>query len=87
MENINKSLYGVNFCAFSFGAIGSGKTYSTGTNYHKTMLSVEMGFLPMSVFHIFDQINKLKEKATFKMKVSFIEIQNEEIRDLLNPKK
>jgi len=79
-------MLGFNFCAFAFGAIGSGKTYTSGTNYHKTMISETMGFIPMSIFFIFEKIKELKEVVSFKMKASFLEIYNEELKDLLNIK-
>ena len=79
-------MQGVNFCAFTFGAVETGKTYTSGCNYHKTLISETMGFIPMSIFYIFEMIKELKEVASFKMKLSFLEIYNDDIKDLLNMK-
>lgn len=42
------------------------------------------GIIPNSFAHIFDHIAKCKENTTFLVRVSYLEIYNEEIRDLLD---
>ena len=80
-ENTTKNLLsglidGFNATVFAYGATGSGKTY--------TMLgtSKEMGIMPRSVSDLFKILNKYKNKD-YKIEVSYIEIYNEIIRDLL----
>ena len=67
---------GFNATVFAYGATGSGKTY--------TMLgtSKEKGIMPRSISDLFKLLNNKKSKV-FTMKVSYIEIYNEIIRDLL----
>ena len=84
--NLDKALLGYNFCAFAYGQTGSGKTYSMGTNYNKHTKPIEMGFLPNSLTYIFEKIKELQDEVEFLVKISFIEIYNEEIKDLLNIK-
>lgn len=43
----------------------------------------EAGVIPRAAFHIFDELNKLSRVETI-VKVSYIELYNEEIRDLLS---
>lgn len=43
----------------------------------------EAGVIPRAAFHIFEELNKLSRAETM-VKVSFIELYNEEIRDLLS---
>ena len=81
-ENTTKNLLiglidGFNATVFAYGATGSGKTY--------TMLgtSTEIGIMPRSVSDLFKLLNKYKNKD-YKMEVSYIEIYNEIIRDLLS---
>ena len=80
-ENTTKNLLtgiidGFNATVFAYGATGSGKTY--------TMLgtSKEKGIMPRSISDLFKILNNYKSKE-FKMNVSYIEIYNEIIRDLL----
>ena len=67
---------GFNATVFAYGATGSGKTY--------TMLGsqTEIGIMPRSVSDLFKMLQSIKSKE-FKIQVSYIEIYNEEIRDLL----
>ena len=48
---------------------------------------VERGIIPRMVKGIFARIIEAPEDVEFSMKVSFLEIYNEKIRDLLDPKK
>ena len=68
---------GFNATVFAYGATGSGKTY--------TMLGTEneKGIMPRSVTDLFKILQTHKNKE-FKIQISYIEIYNEEIRDLLS---
>ena len=68
---------GFNATVFAYGATGSGKTY--------TMLgtSNEKGIMSRSIADLFKLLNNYKNKE-YKMEVSYIEIYNEIIRDLLS---
>ena len=62
---------------FAYGATGSGKTYTMlGKN------ATEKGIMPRAVSDLFKLLQKRKDKE-FRIQVSYIEIYNEEIRDLL----
>ena len=60
---------------------GSGKSYSMmGTNEQK-------GIIPRLCDALFDQIKeKEANDLSFKVEVSYMEIYNEKVRDLLDPK-
>ena len=77
-KNLLESIIeGYNATVFAYGATGSGKTY--------TMLGInenERGIMPRSVIDLFKMLNKRKNKE-FRLSVSYVEIYNEEIRDLL----
>ena len=47
----------------------------------------QRGIIPRMVTGFFEQISSQPEDIEFAMKVSFVEIYNEKIRDLLDPKK
>eukprot|EP00897_Mesotaenium_endlicherianum_P000298 jgi/Mesen1/10269/ME000778S09610 len=61
---------------------GSGKTYTMGTAY--TVGGSTEGVTPRVMQTIFEKVASLKERADFQLRVSFIEIHKEEIRDLLD---
>ena len=69
-------LEGYNGCIFSYGQTGSGKTYTIMGDEKNT------GLLPRVVKHMFERIEE--DVLSTKCKVSFLEIYNEQIFDLLN---
>ncbi|KAK2172609.1 hypothetical protein NP493_947g00027 [Ridgeia piscesae] len=78
---LERAFEGYNACILAYGQTGSGKSYSMmGTNEQK-------GIIPRLCDALFDQI---KEKEAndlgFKVEVSYMEIYNEKVRDLLDPK-
>ena len=74
LDNI---IEGFNATVFAYGATGSGKTYTMlGNNQN------ERGIMPRSVSDLFKLLQKQKNKE-FRIQVSYVEIYNEEIRDLL----
>merc|ERR550534_2107086 len=73
-------LNGYNATVFAYGATGSGKTYSmVGT-------LKEPGVMVRSVNEIFKRIHRRKH-IKYSLSISYLEIYNEEIRDLLAKKK
>lgn len=82
---ITSVLKGFNGTVFAYGQTASGKTY--------TMEGPDMedktyqGVIPRMVWSIFDGIYNADEHIEFLVKVSIVEIYNERIRDLLDPKK
>ena len=79
-EFVQSALDGYNVCLFSYGQTGSGKTHSmqgSGTGQMR-------GIIPRAI----EQVGKYKTDLEadgweYEMKVSFLEIYNEKIRDLL----
>lgn len=78
VENVMK---GFNGTIFAYGQIGSGKTY--------TMFGEDdcekVGIVPRAINKVFDKVDEADENIEFLIKVSFFELVNEKIRDLLNP--
>lgn len=77
---VDSTLKGYNSTIFAYGQTGCGKTF--------TMLGVPddpslRGIIPNSFAHIFGCISESKTDKMFLVQCSYIEIYNEEIRDLL----
>ncbi|CAL9149954.1 unnamed protein product [Musa hybrid cultivar] len=80
---VNDVLEGFNCTVFAYGQTGTGKTYTMegSTKPKGQHLSVDAGVIPRAVRHIFDTLEG--RKADYSMKVTFLELYNEEITDLL----
>ncbi|KAG5802929.1 hypothetical protein H9Q74_012077 [Fusarium xylarioides] len=78
---LDNAFQGYNNCIFAYGQTGSGKSYSM-MGYGK-----EIGIVPLICQDMFRRINELKKDKTTKctVEVSYLEIYNERVRDLLNP--
>ncbi|XP_073776256.1 kinesin-like protein KIF16B isoform X4 [Danio rerio] len=70
---------GYNACVFAYGQTGSGKTYTMMGN------PGDYGLIPRICEGLFHHIGGVlqKDKASFHMEVSYFEIYNERVRDLL----
>ena len=80
---IDSVMDGFNGTIFAYGQTSSGKTHTMQGNID----DVEMrGIVPRMVRTVFNRIENSSENMEFAVKVSFCEIYNERIKDLLNPK-
>uniref|UniRef100_A0A915CGM7 Kinesin-like protein n=1 Tax=Parascaris univalens TaxID=6257 RepID=A0A915CGM7_PARUN len=77
---VDNVLKGYNGTILAYGQTGTGKTY---TMSGISDLPEQAGIIPNSFAHIFDHIAKCQQDKTFLVRVSYLEIYNEEIRDLL----
>lgn len=72
---IQSALDGYNVCIFAYGQTGSGKTYT---------MSSEDGMIPRALRQIYTTSKELEERGWhYTMQGSFVEVYNEELRDLL----
>ncbi|KAI8640011.1 hypothetical protein BD408DRAFT_370761 [Parasitella parasitica] len=80
-ELLDHAFNGYNCCLFAYGQTGSGKSYSM-MGYGE-----DKGVIPRTCSELFDRISSTKtESLDFQVEVSYIEIYNEKVRDLLNPR-
>ncbi|XP_012923911.1 chromosome-associated kinesin KIF4A isoform X5 [Heterocephalus glaber] len=76
---------GYNATVLAYGQTGSGKTYSMGGAYSAEQENEPtVGVIPRVIQLLFKEIDK-KSDFEFTLKVSYLEIYNEEILDLLCP--
>jgi kinesin family member C1 len=77
---VQSALDGYNVCLFSYGQTGSGKTHTMQGSGNGAM----RGIIPRTVEQILEQARASRaQKWDFKMSASFLEIYNEELKDLL----
>ncbi|XP_044282625.1 kinesin-like protein KIF13A isoform X3 [Varanus komodoensis] len=78
---LEKAFQGYNACIFAYGQTGSGKSFSMMGN------AEQLGLIPRLCCALFQRITvEENDLHTFKVEVSYMEIYNEKVRDLLDPK-
>ncbi|XP_023734306.1 kinesin-like protein KIN-5C [Lactuca sativa] len=86
---VNEVLEGFNCTIFAYGQTGTGKTFTMEGECKRAKsgpngeLPLEAGVIPRSVKQIFDTLEG--QNAEYSVKVTFLELYNEEITDLLAP--
>ncbi|XP_053263998.1 kinesin-like protein KIF27 isoform X3 [Podarcis raffonei] len=73
---------GYNATVFAYGQTGSGKTYTIGGGHVASVAEEERGIIPRAIEEIFQIISE-NHNIDFTVKVSYIEVYKEELRDLL----
>eukprot|EP00808_Paulinella_micropora_P014277 g54956.t1 len=89
-ENTVKPLFdgyvqGYNATILAYGQTGSGKTFSMGTACAPNEPPEVQGIIPRTISAIFRHIDECEGTLNCRVSVSFMEILNENVRDLLNP--
>uniref|UniRef100_A0A8C5FWS8 Kinesin family member 13A n=1 Tax=Gadus morhua TaxID=8049 RepID=A0A8C5FWS8_GADMO len=78
---LDNAFQGYNACIFAYGQTGSGKSFSMMGN------GDQPGLIPRLCGALFERVHRDEcEAHSFKLEVSFMEIYNEKVRDLLDPK-
>ncbi|NXH17070.1 KIF27 protein, partial [Bucco capensis] len=73
---------GYNATVFAYGQTGSGKTYTIGGGHIASIAENEKGIIPRAIQELFHHISE-NRNIDFDVKVSYIEVYKEELRDLL----
>ena len=80
---VQSALDGYNVCIFAYGQTGSGKTY-TMEGPDQSQMGEQRGMIARAVEQVFATSARLVEKGwRYEFEMSFLEIYNEMIRDLL----
>ncbi|XP_043487235.1 kinesin-like protein KIF3A [Polistes fuscatus] len=77
---VDKVLQGYNGTILAYGQTGTGKTYTMSGAKTPPQLR---GIIPNTFAHIFGHIAKADENQKFLVRATYLEIYNEEVRDLL----
>lgn len=81
---VKEALEGYNWTIFAYGQTGTGKTYTMegeGGKSKNGEFHEDVGVIPRAVEQLFDTLEA--QKSEYSMKVTYIELYNEEITDLL----
>ncbi|KAK3266625.1 hypothetical protein CYMTET_24764 [Cymbomonas tetramitiformis] len=83
---VQEALEGFNCTIFAYGQTGTGKTFTMGTEGGAVLakdgnLAPNSGVIPRAVKHIFTALENADSE--YSIKVTFLELYNEEITDLL----
>ncbi|XP_018329518.1 kinesin-like protein KIF3A [Agrilus planipennis] len=76
---VDKVLEGYNGTLIAYGQTGTGKTFTMSGDDDPSM----QGIIPNTFNHIFSKISSTTEDIIFAISVSYLEIYNEEVKDLL----
>ena len=77
--------HGFNATILAYGQTGSGKTHSMGTGSPLGIAPEEVGIVPRVFQFIFEELELRRaqsEYSQFKVRISFLELYNEELHDL-----
>ncbi|CAI7839314.1 unnamed protein product [Closterium sp. NIES-53] len=84
---VEEVLEGFNCTIFAYGQTGTGKTFTMQGDVTRAgengQLPEGAGVIPRSIKHIFDTLDS--QGAEYNIKVTYLELYNEEITDLLAP--
>ncbi|XP_012258571.2 kinesin-like protein KIF21A isoform X3 [Athalia rosae] len=90
---VDGALDGYNATVLAYGQTGSGKTYTMGTGFDVEIDDTVIGIIPRAITHLYNGILEKQERARergqmppeFKVTAQFLELYNEELKDLLEP--
>ena len=82
---VDNVLLGYNSSALAFGVTGAGKTHTMfGDIYNQA--NQEKGICTYAIEYLYDKILKEESNKSFQIKISYLEIYNEQVIDLLSKK-
>ena len=81
---VGNAMRGINGTVFAYGMTSSGKTFTMQGDGKKN--SSNVGFIELAARQIFEHVENTPERE-FLLRLSYVEIYNEVIRDLLQPDK
>lgn len=82
---LNYFLDGYNCTILAYGQTGSGKTFTMGTGLDGNLDESTQGIVPRSIMYLHEALAANQRCDSWEMFVSFLEIYNEDIIDLLAP--
>ncbi|KAL4170706.1 hypothetical protein KRP22_008812 [Phytophthora ramorum] len=81
---VDQFFAGYNATVLAYGQTGTGKTYTMGNEFASSVVPVERGVILRVVQDVFERVEASANPQHFVIRLSYLEILNEEIHDLLN---
>ncbi|KAL4154908.1 hypothetical protein PRNP1_007022 [Phytophthora ramorum] len=81
---VDQFFAGYNATVLAYGQTGTGKTYTMGNEFASSVVPVERGVILRVVQDVFERVKASANPQHFVIRLSYLEILNEEIHDLLN---
>eukprot|EP00656_Telonema_subtile_P014310 TRINITY_DN17318_c0_g1_i2.p1 TRINITY_DN17318_c0_g1~~TRINITY_DN17318_c0_g1_i2.p1 ORF type:complete len:525 (+),score=114.12 TRINITY_DN17318_c0_g1_i2:254-1828(+) len=75
---------GYNATVLAYGQTGSGKTFTMGSGISANIPTHQLGMIPRVIRELFEMVSTCDAPAC-NIRASYLEIYNEEVRDLLHP--
>ncbi|KAJ3415476.1 hypothetical protein HDV05_004918 [Chytridiales sp. JEL 0842] len=85
---VDQFVDGFNVTIFAYGQTSSGKTYTMGSNNNATTPDAQCGIIPRVIRQVMKLIQvkrKMDPKIEYSIRCVFLEIYQEQVRDLLMP--
>ncbi|KAI9228750.1 MAG: P-loop containing nucleoside triphosphate hydrolase protein, partial [Piptocephalis tieghemiana] len=86
---VSRFLSGYNATVLAYGQTGSGKTFSMGTGLDIGEPENE-GIVPRAVYDMYSKLDRMIEEhidAAYEVRVTFLELYNDDVIDLLSPRR
>ena len=81
---LDNLLSGFNATVFAYGMTGAGKTYTMfGSMTSSGFVNSQPGLVVFAVEDLFEKIERLSDENEFTLRLSYLEIYNEQVMDLL----
>jgi hypothetical protein len=82
---VARTLAGYNASIIAYGQTGSGKTFTMGSAAVNFAPPGILGVIPRAVDHLFALLAPAPPTETCQLKLSYLEIHNDQMKDLLHP--
>ena len=83
---VDACMQGYNATVFAYGQTGSGKTFTMGSGSLAGVAEAQRGVVPRVVDSLFEALRARADEAEFLVRATYLEIYNEEVKDLLHPR-
>eukprot|EP01041_Mallomonas_annulata_P004997 gene4997-9998_t len=88
VDLVDATFDGFNATVLAYGQTGSGKTFTMGSSSNLRINEEQQGIIPHVIQYVFETVHQKESEdpnCSYRVRIQFLEIYGEEIRDLLEP--